>query len=235
MARDPARREFAIMSLVPDTNEGKILFFQSKNTPWAANAVAIGNTTGAVTSLATKVTTAQTKLAAAIAAREASKNATADYYAAVRAMATAGADIIKQIRAKAATDGASVYILAEIPAPALPTPVPPPGTPSDFAATLNPDGTLALKWKCANPSGAGGTTYQVSRRTGASGEFTAIGVAGKKSFTDTTVPAGVASVTYQITAVRSTAIGVAAQFLVNFGVAAGEMVASVVSAPKLAA
>src|SRR6266536_2739204 len=160
------------MSLVPDTNEGKILFFQSKNTPWAANAVAIG---------------------------------TAAFKAAVRDMAVAGSDIIKQIRAKAATDGGGVYLLAQIPAPATPTPVPAPGTPTVFSATLNPDGSLKLKWKCANPAGAGGTTYQIARRSGATGEFVAIGVAGTRSFTDTAVPAGVASVTYGIVAVRSTA------------------------------
>jgi hypothetical protein len=43
-------------------------------------------------------------------------------------------------------------------------------------------------------------------------------------------------VTYRITAVRSTAVGLAAEFIVNFGTgSSGEMVASVVSAPKLAA
>jgi hypothetical protein len=79
--------------------------------------------------------------------------------------------------------------------------------------------------------------YQVSRRTGSTGPFTAVGGSGVKSFEDATVPAGVASVTYQIVAVRSTAVGVAAQFTVNFGVGGGgEMLASVVeSSPKLAA
>jgi len=49
------------------------------------------------------------------------------------------------------------------------------------------------------------------------------------------VPAGVPTVTYEVRAVRSTALGVAAQFNVNFGVSGGELTASVVSAPKLAA
>ena len=57
-----------------------------------------------------------------------------------------------------------------------------------------------------------------------------------RSFVDATVPAGTPSVTYQVVAVRSTAIGVAAQFTVNFGVGGGgEAVASVQTAPKLAA
>lgn len=224
------------MSLVPPTIIGKINFFQSKNTPWAANAVAIGTTTTAVSALATKVTAAQTKLATQIAAHEAAKNATADLHAAVHDMANAGADIIKQIRAKAATDS-SVYYLAQIPPPATPSPVGAPGTPTDFKATLNPDGSLKLTWKCPNPTGSVGTIYQISRRTGSTGAFTSIGGSGTRSFIDSSVPAGVASVTYQIIAVRSTAMGTAAQFIVNFGVesGSGEMVASVVSAPKLAA
>lgn len=225
------------MSLVPDTNEGKILFYQSKNTPWAANSVAIGTTAGAVTALATKVTTAQTKLAAQVAAQEAAKNATAELKAAIREMTGAGSDIIRQIRAKGAIDGDSVYFLAQIPAPAAPSPVGPPGTPTDFKVELNPDGSLQLKWKCSNPAGAGGTIYQLTRRTGSTGPFVTIGGSGTKSFIDATVPAGVASVTYKITAQRSTASGTAALFTVNFGTVAGsgEMTASVASAPKLAA
>ena len=135
-----------------------------------------------------------------------------------------------------ATDGDNVYFLAQIPPPATPSPVPAPGTPSDFAATLNPDGSLGLKWKCANPPRSTGTIYQISRRTGAAGAFVSVGGSGARTFVDAGVPSGVASVTYQIVAVRSTAIGVAAQFTVNFGVTgSGEMMASVVSAPKLAA
>lgn len=224
------------MSLIPDSIDGKIQFFQSKTAPWAANSVAIGTTAGAVTALTTKVTTAQTKLANAIAAREASKNATADLDLAIRDLVGAGSDIIKQIRAKAATDGPSVYILAQIPAPATPTPVGPPGQPTDFAAKLNPDGSLRLTWKCANPAGAGGTIYQVARKVGpgGGGDFAMVGATGNKAFDDATVPAGVPSVTYQVVACRSTAIGTAGQFTVNFGVStAGE--ATVVRAPKLAA
>jgi len=136
-----------------------------------------------------------------------------------------------------ATDGDNVYFLAQIPPPATPSPVPAPGTPSDFAATLNPDGSLGLKWKCANPPRSTGTIYQISRRTGAAGAFVSVGGSGARTFVDAGVPSGVASVTYQIVAVRSTAIGVAAQFTVNFGTdTGGTTTASVVeSAPKLAA
>ena len=224
------------MPLVPDKKTEKVAFYASKTTIWSTNAVAIGTTATAVTDLTTKVSTAQTKIAAALAAKEAAKNATADADLAVRDMAHAGAAIITQIRAKAAVTGDSVYVLAQIPAPATPSPVPPPGTPVDFRAALNPDGSLRLTWRCPNPAGAPGTIYQIARRLGASGAFVPLTSVGTRSLTDPTVPSATASVTYRITAVRSTAVGLAAEFVVNFGTGAtGEMFASVVSAPKLAA
>jgi hypothetical protein len=225
------------MSVVPADIVGKIQFYEDHNAPWTTNAVAIGTTSTEVTALGTKTTAARAALLAQQTAQNAAKAATLTLHLAVDAMTNAGSDIIKKVRAKAATDGNGVYALASIPAPALPSPVPAPGTPSDFVATLNPDGSVKLTWKCANPAGATGTIYQLSRKTGATGTFAAVGVSGTRSFIDATVPAAVASVTYQIIAVRSTAVGVAAQFIVNFGVSgAGEMVASVVqSQPKLAA
>jgi hypothetical protein len=226
------------MPIVPKKPAERVAFYASKITGWTTNAVAVGTTSAAVTDLGTKVTSAQAKIAAALAAKELAKNAVADADLAVKDMAHAGAAIIQQIKAKAAVSGLSIYVLAQIPAPATPTPVPPPGTPVNFKAALNPDGSLKLTWKCPNPPGAPGTIYQVARRIGASGAFLPLTSVGTRSLTDDTVPAGTASVTYRITAVRSTSIGLAAEFTVNFGTGVtGEMVASVVSAsaPKLAA
>ena len=98
------------------------------------------------------------------------------------------------------------------------------------------NGAVTLKWKCANPAGTSGTIYQVWRRDTPTGDFNYLGGTGSKSFDDATIPAGSGGVTYQIQAVRSTAVGLWAQFNVNFGVSSGgEMTASVVSAPKIAA
>jgi hypothetical protein len=226
------------MAIVPEKKTERVAYYASKAVPWAASSVAIGTTAAAVTDLTAKVAAAQAKLAAAVAAKEASKNATADADLAVRDVAHAGAAIIQQIRAKAAVAGDAVYVLAQIPARATPAPLGPPGTPTDFKAALNPDGSLRLTWKCANPFGSNGTIYQVARRVGASGPggaFAPLTSVGTKSFTDATVPAGTASATYKITAVRSTTVGLAAEFVVNFGAGAVGEAASVVSAPKLAA
>lgn len=226
------------MSVVPKEIVARIQFYEDHESPWLINATGIGTTAAEITALTTKISAARAAYDAQQAAKNAAKDATLALRLAVAAMSNAGSDVIKKIRAKAATDGDNVYVLASIPAPAAPSPVPPPGTPSDFVVTLNPVGSLKLRWKCANPAGSVGTVYQLARRIGASGAFTAVGVSGTRSFEDATVPAGSASVTYQITAVRSTSVGVAAQFTVNFGIGGGgEMTASVVEAfaPKLAA
>ena len=225
-------------SILPTNRVDRITFFENHNPTWQTNAVAIGTTTSAVTALTTKTTAARAAYNAHVLAQEQAKAATQAYYSAVAAMTNDGTAIIKQVKAKAAVDGNSIYTLALLPIPATPTPVPPPGTPTDFKATLETDGSIELTWKCPNPPGAAGTTYQISRRTGATGDFVMLTTVGSRSFIDPTIPAGTPTVTYRIQALRSTAIGSAAFFIVNFGVApGGEMTASVVDveAPKLAA
>jgi hypothetical protein len=224
------------MSVVPAKAIDKVQFFENHITPWTTNAVAIGTTTTIVTDLTTKTTAARAAYVAQQTAQETAKAATLTFQTAVTAMAVAGADIIRQIRAKAGSAGDSVYSLAQIPAPATPSPVGPPGTPTDFSVELDGNGTLNLKWKCVNP--AGGTMYQVYRRIGGDGEFTYLGGSGDKKFVDETIPAGATALTYQIQAVRSTAVGMWATFNVNFGTnSGGTMTASVeeVSPTKKAA
>jgi hypothetical protein len=225
------------MGVVPDTKLARVQFYENHNAPWTANAGAIGLLSGDVTTIRSKTATARAAYNAQQAAQDAAKASTHAFKTAVDDMQSFGAELIKKIKVKAATDGPSVYDLAMIPAPATPTPMPPPGRPSDFVAELDETGALTLKWKCVNPSGSQGTTYQVFRKAGGSdapGDFLFIGATGLKSFPDTTLPSGNAAVTYRVVAVRSTSTGPAGQFTVNFGVSGGEMTASV-SAPKLAA
>jgi hypothetical protein len=73
---------------------------------------------------------------------------------------------------------------------------------------------------------------------GGVGEFEYLGGSGAKEFIDATIPAGETALTYQIQAVRSTAVGLWATFNVNFGTnSAGGATTSVTetSAPKIAA
>jgi hypothetical protein len=209
------------MSTVPKSIQDRITFYENHTPPWNTNAVAIGTTTTAVTDLTTKTTAARAAYNDQQAAQEAAKAATLALTNAIDAMSIAGANIIQQIRTKAGTAGDGVYVLAQIPAPATPSPVGAPGTPTDFSVALGQDGSLTLKWKCPNPAGSVGTIYRVFRRVGGTGEFDYIGGTGEKKFVDTTIPAGSSQVTYQIQGVRTTAIGPWAQFNVNFGTSSG--------------
>jgi hypothetical protein len=118
----------------------------------------------------------------------------------------------------------------------VPEPIGAPGTPTDFAVQVLPDGTLVLTWKCANPAGASGTTYNVFRRTTSTGPFDFLGTSGQRKFIDNTLPANSQQITYQIQAIRSTALGANAQFLVNFGFnSSGGFAAASVTPLKVAA
>lgn len=218
------------MGIVPDTRLGKIEFYEAHTLaggPWATNAAAIGLTPAAVTALGTLTTQARKAFNDAEAARQAAKTATQAFYDAVRAMHSnpgAGADMIELIKNKAqTTNNPGVYTLAQIPPPATPGTTPPPGTPLDFTVGLLQNGALELKWKCNNPSGTQGTVYEVKRRDGggSGATFGYVGSTGVKNFTDETVVSGTASVTYQVTAIRSTQRGNPGQFTVNFGMGGG--------------
>jgi hypothetical protein len=219
------------MAVLPPSKVDKIQFCEEHEAPFSTNAVAIGTTTAAVTDLTTKTTAARAAFLAQQTAKQAAKDSTNTFDMAVTAMTGAAADIIKQIKAKAAIAGDGIYSLASIPVPATPAPVGPLGTPGDFKAKLAATGAVELSWKCTNPRGATGTMYQVWRRIGSGGAATAfdyLGGAGTKSFTDNTLPEGSSRVTYQLQAVRSTSVGPFAQFNVNFGVSSGgSMTASV--------
>ena len=228
------------MSVVPRKQLEKLEWCESHIAPWTTNAVAIGTTAAEVTAFETKTEAARAAMTAAVAARDAAKNATLALKNAIAAMDIASAGIVKQVRVKAeTTNNPNVYVLASIPAPATPTPVGAPGTPTDFAVELFQDGSLEMKWKCVNPVGCTGVLYQVWRRVGGTGEFAYVGGTGEKKFLDNTVPGGSAFFTYKIQAVRSTAVGPWATFNVFFGAESnGTMKASVgegPGSPKLAA
>jgi hypothetical protein len=126
-----------------------------------------------VRALGALTTAARAAYNAHLAAQSAARAATENFYDKVRAMhsgAGAGADMIQTIKTYAQTkNDPNVYVLAQIPPPAQGGTTPPPGTPFDFTVGLLQDGSLALKWKCSNPSGTVGTIYEVKRRVGTGG------------------------------------------------------------------
>jgi hypothetical protein len=225
------------MGVMPEKKVEKLGWCEAHVEPFTDNAVAIGSSAPAVADFSTKTTAARAAYVVKQAAEEAVRNANANFDLALLAATTAAADIIKQVRAKAATDGDAIYTLASLPIPATPAPLGPPGTPEALKVELNPDGSLKLSFKCANPAGSYGTLYHVFRSaTGETNDYQFVGAAGERKFTDESVPSGLSIVYYRIQAVRTTAIGVAGEFLVRFGVGAGGCGISVTPiAPKLAA
>lgn len=212
------------MSLLPDTIIGQIEFCEEHLPIWTANATQIGLLPAQVTAFGTAVTAARTQYNAAVAARAAAKNQTANMHQKLDTMNGQCADLVRIIRAYAnVQNDPNVYIKAEIPAPPTPQPVPAPGTPGDFTVSINELGAIRIDWKCANPTSAIGTVYEVSRRIGSpeESEFTFVGNTGKKFFEDTTLPSGSAGgpfgVTYSVTGVRSTLRGNPGVFTLTIG------------------
>ncbi len=214
------------MSVVPVERSARIAFYKNHLVPWTANAAAIGLATATVAELSTLVEAAIQAGSNAELARQASKAATEAYTQAASAVSRVGAGSMATIRGFAdATNDPNVYVLAEIPAPSSGTPMPPPGVPTDFRVALTQDGDIILKWKCANPKGTNGTIYEVRRRPiGTTAAWNFIGATGTRSFTDDSIIAPSAGVTYQVTAVRSTQRGLPGQFNVGFGTAGGGLV-----------
>jgi hypothetical protein len=211
------------MSLVPDGKSEKIEFFKARLDKWGLNASEIGTTVEAVEDLAELVEAAREALQAQQVAYAKAQSATLRLNVALEKMGTAGAAIIKQIRARADLAGVGIFPLASIPPRAKPSPIGAPGTPYAMTTRLGALGTLGLRWKCDQPAGAVGTTYQISRQLGETGPFEFLDVVGKKRFVDRTLPAGTSRVIYRIRAFRSTRTGVATDFPVSIGVSRADL------------
>ena len=227
------------MRTVPNEQAAKIAWFRARLAAWNANLALLGLTAPELATLTSQVEAAEDGLAERTEADNVAKAKTAILNAAVESLATNGGRLVNKIRANAelAADPTAVYAAAQVPAPATPTTIGAPGLPTGMTATLNPDGSLKLGWECSNPAGSQGVLYHVYRQLNATGDFTFIGGSGKREFTDASVPSALAMIVYKIQAVRTTAIGLAAEFIVRFGTTeSGAMTATVSeSSPKLAA
>ncbi len=189
------------------------------------------------------------------AARQAALVAAREARQAFATLALRTGDAVRSIRAFAAAspEADAVYSLAQIPPTAGPSPVPPPGRPSDLSVTLDPSaGSVSLRWKARNPENARGTSYIVRRKLPGEAEFSFVGVAGKKRFVDQTLMFGAgardpvtpaasraggilapaAVVQYTVQGQRADVTGpVSPIFTVNFGKLPGKNATMVTTAP----
>lgn len=202
------------MGIVPDTRLGKLEFYEAHLSAWTLNAAGIGLQSSQLTALSGLVSAARAQFNAQQAAHAAAKSATESFYFKVSDMHQLGSDLIKSIKAYAATkNDPNVFVLAQIPAPAEPTPAGPPVTPTNLTAVMNSDGTILLQWK---GSLAQRQFFSVWRQLPTQAVPVQIAAVAAKAFTDLTVPRGLSQVVYSVRAHRDTAVSTPTDNLVVF-------------------
>lgn len=211
------------MPRVPKKLEEFLTFAGTHSNVWDVNHAALGISAGAATAYKTQVGVNQTYYTTQVNAQEVAKGATLKQQETTKVTRQMTADLIRTIELFAANsaDPAAVFALAQIPAPATPSPAAPPGTPTDFKVALDDDGAVILSWKCPNPAGTSGTIYEVRRKPAGTQAWMFIGATGVRKFVDDTILSGSSPVTYQVTAVRSTQRGQPASYNVTFGIDGG--------------
>lgn len=207
------------MPTVPERLPDAIDWCTNHLSAWPNDPTTIGLSLDDVADLASLAQAAASARTSAQAANDAKLVAFADYNTAGKAMRDKATALVAKIRgtAKASADPQAVYSAALIPAPADREPTPAPGTPYEFTVALQQSGAITLSFKCDNPGNVAGVTYKVERQDEPQGAFNFVTIAQEREFTDNTVPAGSALVTYRVTAARSTRFGMPAEFNVRFG------------------
>lgn len=190
------------MAIVPKSIDAKLGFWFSHNTTWTGIEAAIGLTAPMTAELATLLTAAQDARTAQIAAANAAKAATLAMDTAVAALDTYGATLITAIRVKAgqSAEPAEIYVKAELPVPATPTPAGIPPVPTGVTASIDTDGNVDLAWIGSTQYN---TSFKVARRLNGESTWTVIDSVVGRKYKDVSVPVGSQSASYKIFALRS--------------------------------
>ncbi|HRQ72821.1 MAG TPA: hypothetical protein PLU35_07320 [Phycisphaerales bacterium] len=204
-----------------------IEWFEQRIPVWTTNPTAIGLTMGQVTQLLSRTAAARSAYQNAQAARNESRSKAVLFHDATGNLRDYGADLIKTIKAYAeTTEDPSVYAEADVPPPAQPSPLGPPGTPTDIVTTINNRGYVEIRWKADNAANSSGAYFRIERRLSDEQAFRLLGTTGHKTFTDETIPVGTHQATYIITPCRGDASGEPSeQFVVPFAAQAGQQAA----------
>ncbi|MCC6323063.1 MAG: hypothetical protein IT438_16695 [Phycisphaerales bacterium] len=221
------------MSILPNARQDQVIFCENHYPIWEVAPTSIGTTALAVGGLKTATISARTKFNVAQTARQASKNATLDFYNTCGDMRTKAAQIIAAIKAFAEqqADPEAIYVAAHIDPPAPPSPATAPGTPNMVSVTLETTGVITLSWECENAAAGTGAWFNVSRKLPGQTSYTLIGgspgataQSRRMSFTDFTIPtsAAGAGAQYIIQGRRGNLVGDSSDAItVQFGVEGG--------------
>lgn len=188
---------------------------------FSSHATSIGLTTAQATAFTTLVGTMITNQGKAEDARQASKDATKQFQSSVISVRALAGAYVNTIKAFAeTTNNPNVYALAGISPNDPPSPLPAPVPPQAFTTSINPDGSLTVRFKVTQPEGVNNVQYLVSRRlNGSTGPFALVTAVGsEKAFTDITLPVGVDRVDYIVQPKRGEVLGAQSNVLaIQFG------------------
>jgi hypothetical protein len=192
---------------------------------WNTYHAAIGLSSTLATQFKDDTAAADAAFQAASQARETAKAATIAYYGACATLRDSGSACVRAIKlfAEASSDPATIYSKAQIPAPQPPSHTgTPPAQPTDMRAALEPNGSVTLTWKCANPPGVSRVVYIIQRKLEGDANFSTIDFVGGKTFNDATLPRGVDGASYIITGKAGQLSGPASSvFTLTFGSVGG--------------
>lgn len=214
----------ATMPILPLRTLDLLEFCERRAPTWSTSAASLGLSAAESANFVSATAAARAAHTAQQVAIEAARVATAAAKDAVRRLRRVAGDDLRTIRAYAEQQPRplDVYNLAQVPPPAARAPLPPPGTPAAFAAGLNTDGSVTIRWRCRNPTGSGAVVYTIRRRIGEAGTLTLIDTVGRRRYTDTSIPAGAGRVEYVVTATRGRVSGArSSPFAIMFGVEGG--------------
>ncbi len=204
---------------MPSNDNLALVWLEGHIDQWTASAATIGLTSAQTTDLAAKISDARTAFTSVEQIRADSKAQTGAYHSKAVGMRATASDMIADIKsfANTAADPNLVYTTAGI-TPADPrSPVPAPEQPVALTASLGGDGSVTIGFAGRGPVG---TVWEISRQLAGETGFTHLGHADSatKSFTDTTITAGVATAMYQVRGIRGSITGPASfPITVQFG------------------
>ena len=187
--------------VVPNDNDALLVFGNDHSPVFVTNAVAIG--LAVLQANAFKISNDGMQAAwldynKAKQALKDAANAWKDAKRDFRTLAVADCLLVKNFAERQASP-ATVYALAQIPAPLPRTPSVPPATATDLRAALDTEtGELTVRWSATQPKSVSGVVYQVQRVIGTGTGFATVGLTGTKSFIDANIPAGIARIQYRV-------------------------------------
>jgi len=190
------------MAVLPNGRRQKVDFFSQRGPLLTANATQLGLNSTTVTAFLAKVTTAENDAKDMDSLRDAAKSATTRFYGSADIAIDEGREIIRTIKAFAASqaDPNAVLALADIPRDQPPVPHTAPPAPGDISGSITTDGVLTVRWNAAESGQSNGIVFLVHRKVPGS-EWRMIGATFTKSYIDTTFdPAS--PTTYKVQAQR---------------------------------